>query len=497
MPYLSGEAPVAASIFESRNSQIRLDATMNTDQLTARGGHVKLYNTETKSKQEFKPIDPSHVTMYVCGPTVYGYSHIGNARPPVVFDILARLLRAQYPKVTYARNITDIDDKINKAAADEGVDISIISERYTEAYHADLAALGVLPPDIEPRVTDHIAEIHSLIEKLIDAGHAYVADGHVLFSVSSFSAYGSLSKRNPEELLAGARVDVASYKRDPGDFVLWKPSSDDQPGWKSPWGRGRPGWHIECSAMSAAHFGVTLDIHGGGHDLIFPHHENERAQSVCAHGGETFVNYWMHNGFVNVDQEKMSKSIGNVLLIRDLLAQAPGEAIRYVLLSAHYRAPLDWNDDVLQQAKNSLDRLYGALRQLSDVRVPDDIGDQVPPNFLRALSDDLNTPQALAELFALAKRANTNENDDAKAQIKAALLQGGELLGLLQQDPEIWFAGDTSAVDADEIDQLIAERLAARNSKDWARADEIRDILADKNVVLEDGADGTRWRVEN
>ncbi len=435
--------------------------------------------------------------MYVCGPTVYGYAHIGNARPAVVFDILARLLRRQYPKLTYVRNITDIDDKINKLAADEGVDISVISERYTEAYNADLRALGVLPPDVEPKVTQHITEIHAIIKALIDAGHAYEADGHVLFSVPSFPAYGQLSKRDPDELLAGARVDIASYKRDPGDFVLWKPSTDDQPGWPSPWGRGRPGWHIECSAMSATHLGKTLDIHGGGHDLIFPHHENERAQSMCAHHGAPFVNYWMHNGFVNVDQEKMSKSIGNVLLVHDLLAQSPGEAIRYVLLSAHYRAPLDWNDEVLQHARNSLDRLYGSLRELADVTVPEDIGDHVPEKFLSALSDDLNTPQALAELFALSKKAFSSVDEQEKVKIKAALLQSGDLLGLLHQSPAAWFAGDTSSVDADEIDQLIAERLAAREARDWARADEIRDILAAKRVVLEDGSDGTRWRVEN
>jgi len=299
---------------------------------------VKLYNTYTKKKQEFIPQDPEHVTMYVCGPTVYSYAHIGNARPAVAFDILARVLRTQFKRVTYARNITDIDDKINKAAASEGVDISVVTERYTKAYHDDLEALGVLPTDIEPKVTDHIEEIHKMIQSLIDKGHAYAAEGNVLFNVSSFSDYGSLSKRDPEELLAGARVDVASYKKDAGDFVLWKPSTDDQPGWDSPWGRGRPGWHIECSAMTAAHLGETIDIHGGGHDLVFPHHENERAQSICAHGQE-YVNVWVHNGFVNVDREKMSKSIGNVLLVRDLLETAPGEAIRYVLLSAHYRAP--------------------------------------------------------------------------------------------------------------------------------------------------------------
>ena len=434
--------------------------------------------------------------MYVCGPTVYSYAHIGNARPAVAFDILARVLRTQFKRVTYARNITDIDDKINQAAASEGVDISVVTERYTKAYHDDLEALGVLPTDIEPKVTDHIEEIHKMIQSLIDKGHAYAAEGNVLFNVSSFSDYGSLSKRDPEELLAGARVDVASYKKDAGDFVLWKPSTDDQPGWDSPWGRGRPGWHIECSAMTAAHLGETIDIHGGGHDLVFPHHENERAQSICAHGQE-YVNVWMHNGFVNVDKEKMSKSIGNVLLVRDLLETAPGEAIRYVLLSAHYRAPLDWNDEVLAQAKSSLDRLYGALRDMADVEVPSDVGDQVPDGLRAALLDDLNTSVALAELFALSKRANSTDDLAERVQIKAAMLQGGELLGLLQQDPEQWFVSAVSDVDAAEIDQLIAERIQARADKNWARADEIRDILADKKVKVEDGADGSRWRIES
>lgn len=434
--------------------------------------------------------------MYVCGPTVYSYAHIGNARPAVAFDILARVLRTQFKRVTYARNITDIDDKINKAAADEGVDISVVTERYTKAYHQDLAALGVLPTDIEPKVTDHIQEIHQMIQSLIDRDHAYVAEGNVLFSVSSFSDYGALSKRDPEELLAGARVDVASYKKDAGDFVLWKPSTDDQPGWDSPWGRGRPGWHIECSAMTAAHLGVTVDIHGGGHDLVFPHHENERAQSICAHGQE-YVNFWVHNGFVNVDKEKMSKSIGNVLLVRDLLDTAPGEAIRYVLLSAHYRAPLDWNDEALAQAKSSLDRLYGALRDMADVEVPSDIGDQVPTGLRDALLDDLNTSMALAELFALSKRANSSDDLAERTKIKAAMLQGGDLLGLLQQDPEQWFVSAASDVDAAEIDQLITERIQARADKNWARADEIRDILTAKKVKVEDGADGSRWRIES
>lgn len=456
---------------------------------------MKLYNTEAKTKTEFVPLDPNNVTMYVCGPTVWNHAHIGNYRPPVVFDVLARVLRATFPKLTYARNITDIDDKINKAAAEQGVDISVISERYTKAYHQGLESLGVLPTDIEPKVTEHVAEIHQKIQALIERGHAYVAQGHVLFDVSSYSGYGELSKRDPDELLAGARIDVASYKKSDGDFVLWKPSAEDQPGWDSPWGRGRPGWHIECTAMAAAHLGETIDIHGGGHDLVFPHHENERAQSTCAHGAK-FVNYWLHNGFVNINKEKMSKSIGNVLLVKDLLEDAPGEAIRYVLLSAHYRAPLDWSDDALQQANNSLDRLYGALRKMSDVEVPNNIGNQIPQAFENAMMDDLNTPQAMAELFALSKRANTSESYDEQVQLKAALLQSGEWLGLLQQDPESWFLAGGSQDDTGEIEQLIAERAQAKTDKNWARADEIRTLLADKKVVLEDSASGTIWRIE-
>lgn len=450
---------------------------------------MKLYNTETKQKSDFVPIDPGHVTMYVCGPTVWNHAHIGNYRPPVVFDVLARVLRAQFPKLTYARNITDIDDKINEAAAQEGVDISTISERYTLAYHEGLSALGVLPPDIEPKVTEHVGEIHQQIQSLIDRGHAYVAEAHVLFDVPSFKAYGELSKRKPDELLAGARVDVATYKKNDGDFVLWKPSDDDQPGWDSPWGRGRPGWHIECTAMAATHLGETIDIHGGGHDLIFPHHENERAQSMCAHAAP-FVNYWLHNGFVNVNQEKMSKSIGNVLLVKDLLEQVDGEAIRYVLLSAHYRAPLDWSDDVLQQAVASLDRLYGALRKVENI---EPLEQTSPQAFIDALHDDLNTPKALAELFALAKQVQISEDPSELAKLKGQILACGQLLGILAKPPKDWFCGD---VDAELVNRLVALRDEAKKSKDWPAADKLRGQLSDLNVVLEDSAVGTTWRIE-
>ena len=328
---------------------------------------IRLHNTLSGQLEEFVPAETARVTMYVCGPTVYNFAHIGNARPAVVFDVLARLLRRRYADVVYVRNITDIDDKINAAAAKEGVGIDVIADRYAAAYHEDLATLGVAPPDAEPRVTQHIPQIVAMIQRLIDAGHAYAAEGHVLFDVPSYPGYGQLSKRDPRELVAGARVEVAPYKKDPGDFVLWKPSTADQPGWDSPWGRGRPGWHIECSAMAEALLGETIDIHGGGHDLVFPHHENERAQSTCAHGGKPFARYWVHNGFLTMDSQKMSKSIGNVLLIHEILKHVPGEVARLALLTAHYRQPLDWNDEALAEARKKLDRLYGALRDAGDV----------------------------------------------------------------------------------------------------------------------------------
>ncbi len=456
---------------------------------------LTLYNTLSRRKEEFVPIDPDRVTMYVCGPTVYSYAHIGNARPAVVFDVLVRLLRHQWPNVVFARNITDIDDKINAAAAEQGVDIGEITSKFEKIYLDDMASLGVAPPDIEPHATDHIPEMIAMMEKLIEDGHAYAAEGHVLFNVPSYPEYGQLSKRDQEELLAGARVEVAPYKKDPSDFVLWKPSTPDLPGWDSPWGRGRPGWHLECSCMIEKHLGRTIDIHGGGVDLVFPHHENEIAQSTCAHGGGTFVRYWMHNGFVNVDKEKMSKSIGNVLLVHDLLDQAPGEAIRLALLNAHYRQPLDWTDDGLAQAKARLDRLYRALGSLEGVDPAPDAG----PNaaFLVALNDDLNTPKALASLFDLARQANTATDDAEKSRIKGELVASAGLMGLLQQDPESWFAGETSGddgPDAERIERLIEARQNAKAAKDYAEADRIRDELAAANIVLEDGPAGTTWR---
>ena len=455
---------------------------------------MQFHNTLTGQKEAFVPLDPNRVTMYVCGPTVYSFAHIGNYRPPVVFDTLARVLRRRYPSVVYARNITDIDDKINAAAAREGVDIGVITSRYAAAYHEDLASLGVAPTDAEPKVTEHIPQIISMIERLIGSGHAYAAEGHVLFHTLSFADYGRLSKRDEQSLMAGARVEVAPYKRHAGDFVLWKPSSDDQPGWASPWGRGRPGWHIECSAMSEAVLGDSIDIHGGGHDLIFPHHENEIAQSVCAHGGATYARYWLHNGFVNVNHEKMSKSLGNVLLVRDLLKTLPGEVIRLVLLTGHYRQPLDWTDEVASDARKKLDRLYGALRDLADV-VPA-TGVTAPDAFVAALEDDLNTPMALAELFELVRSANKAQSVDDKARLKAQLLDAGVLLGILQQDPIAWFSQQPagSALSAEQIEQRLEARSAARKARQWAESDRIRDELAAQGVIIEDSAQGTRWR---
>jgi len=451
---------------------------------------IYLYNTLTRKKEPFVPGDPERVTMYVCGPTVYNYAHIGNARPAVVFDVLYRLLMTRYPNVVYARNITDVDDKINQAAKEQGVAIDAVTSRYTRAYHEDMAALGVLEPTVEPRATEHIGAMKAMITRLLELGYAYEADGHVLFDVTSFDAYGRLSRRNREDMIAGARVEVAPYKKDPADFVLWKPSPPELPGWDSSWGRGRPGWHLECVCMIEKHLGETIDIHGGGNDLIFPHHENEIAQGVCAHGGTALARWWMHNGFVNVEQEKMSKSLGNVLLVRDLLAEAPGEAIRLALMTAHYRSPLDWSSDTLEQAVRTLDRLYGTLRDLG----PDASAASPPDEFTAALEDDLDTPAALARLFELRRAAQRAEDAADRARLKGALLACGALLGIGQQSPEEWFEARRGEVeDAEEIERLVAEREEARHARDFAKADRIRDELVERGVVLEDTPQGTRW----
>ncbi|MDW2980890.1 cysteine--tRNA ligase [Rhodanobacter sp. KK11] len=451
---------------------------------------ISLYNSLTRRTEPFAPLDPERVTMYLCGPTVYNYVHIGNARGPVVFDVLVRLLRRHYPRVVYARNITDVDDKINAAAQQQGVPIGTITERFARAYREDMAELGVAPPDIEPHATTHIDEIVAMIEVLIADGHAYAAEGHVLFDVGTYPAYGQLSGRDTEELIAGARVEVAPYKKNPADFVLWKPSTPELPGWDSPWGRGRPGWHIECSAMSAAHLGETIDIHAGGVDLLFPHHENEVAQSTCAHGGKTFARWWMHNGMLTFDGRKMSKSLGNVLLLHELLKLHPSEALRLRLLSGHYRQPLDWSEAAIAQAGSTLDGWYRVLRDLAAVELP--AGElPVPERVESALCDDLNTPQALAELSVLADAARQAGTPEAKA----ALLGGGALLGLLQQEPEAWFRRGGSAVDAAYVEDLLQQRQAARTARDFARADAIRAELAAMNIAIEDSAQGTRWSV--
>ncbi|MGA0393302.1 MAG: cysteine--tRNA ligase, partial [Rhodospirillales bacterium] len=426
---------------------------------------LQLYNTLSRKKETFEPLQPDTVGMYVCGPTVYDFAHIGNARPVVVFDVLNRLLKKLYSNVTYARNITDVDDKINDAAKNSGEDIRTITTRTTQAFHEDMAALGAEPPDIEPRATDHIEEMKALIAELIEKGFAYEANGHVLFNVPSWDDYGQLSRRNRDEMIAGARVEVASYKKDPADFVLWKPSTDDLPGWESPWGRGRPGWHVECSAMSQKYLGVTFDIHGGGQDLIFPHHENEIAQSVCGHEGHPFVRYWMHNGYLMVEGEKMSKSLGNFYTVRDLVTEYPGEAIRLLLLKTHYRSPLDFTKDGIAEAKRELDRFYQALRQCRDADLQNEAVDE---NFMAALQDDLNTPLAISKLHELR---------DGLPNTKGELLASGKLLGLLQQDPEDWFkwqAADSADIDETVIEELIQKRIEARAAKDFAEADRIR-----------------------
>ena len=454
---------------------------------------IQLHDTRKGRKVPFEPLQEGKVTMYLCGPTVYNYAHIGNARPAVVFDLLARVLRRRYD-VTFARNFTDVDDKINAASIETGKPIDEITAKYMQAYNEDMAALGVLPPDVEPRATQHIDDMIAMIQALIDAGHAYEADGHVLFDVDSYADYGALSKRDLREMIAGARVEVAPYKKAPHDFVLWKPSTPELPGWDSPWGVGRPGWHIECSAMAARHLGDTIDIHAGGQDLIFPHHENELAQSRCAHGGADFARYWVHNGFLSMDQEKMSKSLGNVVLVHDLVKRVPGEVVRMALLSAHYRQPLDWSEETIRAARRMLDRLYGAVRGI-EVSAGVRAAAEPPAALVAALEDDINTPKAMAEFFALAKDLNKTADAGEKEQLAAAMYAAGDLMGLLQSDPEQWFAGDVEGeLSAADIEALIAKRNAARQAKDFATADAVRDQLGAAGIKIEDGPQGTTWR---
>lgn len=449
---------------------------------------LMLYNTLTRQKEAFVPLDTQNVRLYLCGPTVYDFAHIGNARPPVIFDVLNRLLRHLYSKITFVRNITDIDDKIIKAAHENKEDITALTQRTTRYFQEDMKALGNIPPDIEPLATEHVAEMIDIITCLIDKGHAYESQEHVLFSVKSFPAYGQLSRCNQEEMLAGARVEVAPYKKDAQDFILWKPSSQGMPGWESPWGYGRPGWHIECSAMSSKYLGETFDIHGGGHDLIFPHHENEIAQSQACFGAQTFARVWLHNGMLTVNGDKMSKSLGNFITVHQLLEKMPGEIIRLVLLSSHYRQPLDWNDQGVTQARQSLDRLYNALRGRTISQ-----GHEVYDPLKLALEDDLNTPLAISVLHEIATRLHKSSNEAEKDQLASTLKASGALLGVLQQDPEVWFKG---AADIDEslILSLIEARNQARAKKDFKESDRIRDDLLKQGILLRDDPHGTTWQ---
>jgi cysteinyl-tRNA synthetase len=464
---------------------------------------LSIHDTLRGEKVAFVPRDPKRVTLYVCGPTVYNYAHIGNARPVVVFDVLFRLLRAMYGEdhVVYARNITDVDDKINRKAMDEGVDISVITERYADIYNADMAALNALPPTFQPRATAHMGEMVAMIEDLIARDMAYVADGEVLFRVAAWDRgegrYGRLSKRSLDDMIAGARVEVADNKDAAADFVLWKPSKPGEPVWPGPKGLpGRPGWHIECSAMSEAVLGLPIDIHGGGQDLIFPHHTNEIAQSCAAHGHDdpaAYARYWMHNGFLDFSGEKMSKSLGNVVLAHDLIADWPGEVIRLALLSAHYRAPLNWTPDLLEQTRARLDGLYGALRKHAAVSVEEVAA---PDAVMAALCDDLNTAKALAELSGLVRALETAADEAGRVAAKSALLAAGRLLGVLQQNPEQWFKHGASDDLSAQVETLLRQRAEARAAKNWAEADRIRDALNALNVEVMDGPQGATWKLK-
>ena len=460
---------------------------------------LSLYDTQARAKRPFVPADPARVTMYVCGPTVYNFAHIGNARPVVVFDVLFRLLRQTFgtDAVLYAANVTDVDDKINRKAAEEGVAIDVITDRYLAAYNADMAELGALRPTFQPRATRTMDAIIALIGRLVDNGSAYAAVGHVLFDTQACEDYGVLSGHPMDDMIAGARVEVAPYKRHPADFVLWKPSKPGEPVWDSPFGPGRPGWHIECTAMIEQSLGLPIDIHGGGIDLLFPHHENERAQGVCAHGhgpdGErTYARYWMHNGFLNFGEEKMSKSLGNVALVNDLVKSTPGEALRWALLVGHYRAPLEWTGELIAQSVKALDRLYGALRRSAGVEAADTGPD---PAFLAALEDDLNTPAAMAELFGLATALET-ATGPGRPGAKGRLLASARLMGFLFGDPEAWFQGGADDAFKSQIDSLVASRTEARANRDWPAADRIRDELAALNVEVMDSASGATWRLK-
>ena len=459
---------------------------------------LTLYNTLTHRKEPFEPIDPARIGLYVCGPTVYDRAHIGNARAVVAFDLLYRVLRDEYgaDHVRYVRNITDVEDKIIAAARENGEPIDALTQRTTAMFHEDMAALGNLPPNVEPRATGYIQQMIGMIRRLIASGHAYAVEGHVLFRIGSYAEYGELSRRSRADMIAGARVEVAPYKEDPGDFVLWKPSGPHQPGWESPWGRGRPGWHIECSAMSETELGESFDIHGGGLDLIFPHHENEIAQSVCAHDGHPFARVWVHNGMLTVGGVKMAKSEGNFITVHDVLAAEPrGEVIRRALLGAHYRDPLDWTSDRVRDARRSLDRLYRAMSLPKEAGFePFALEEEALRPVKEALRDDINTPLALTKLHELADEINRTEDLGERSALQSALDAGGRLMGLLDQDPLAWLRG-AAAIDPTRIEECIAARAAARRERRFAEADDLRAELAAEGIILEDNPDGTTtWR---
>ena len=459
-----------------------------------------IHNTLSKKKEEFIPIDSNHIRMYTCGPTVYNYAHIGNARPAVVSDLLVRVLRQHYNKVTYVSNITDIDDKIIKASIETGDSIETITKKYENIYNEDMNSLGVIKPDIQPHATDYITEMIDLIKKMIHNNTAYESEGHVLFNVKKYSAYGKLSGRNIEDQLSGSRVEVASYKKNPGDFVLWKPSSDKQPGWDSPWGFGRPGWHLECSTMSEESLGLPFDIHGGGMDLIFPHHENEIAQSCGAHGEDKnpkrFVHYWIHNAMLNIGGEKMSKSLGNIFYIRDYLKKHEGEVLRLALLSGHYRQSINWTNDTIEQAKNILDKFYRILNKVSDIKIDEQKINTCPEKVLSALSNDLNTSKALAELNEISKKLSNSNSDKDKIKYKTYLLAASKTMGILQKSPKKWLGINqkNNSIDNDLINSIIAKRNEARNNKNFNEADNLRNQLSEMGIEIEDTSDGTIWR---
>ena len=462
--------------------------------------NFKIYNTLNGKKEIFKPVNDNHIRIYTCGPTVYNYAHIGNARPAIVSDLLVRFLKAIYPKVTYVSNITDIDDKIIDASEKLNIPIDELTTKYKNIYNEDMMSLNVIPPDFQPHATDHIPEMIEIIQKNIRNNKAYVSSGHVLFDVTSYPSYGRLSGRNQDDQLAGSRVEVANYKKNPGDFVLWKPSTGNQPGWDSPWGYGRPGWHLECSAMSEKSLGIPFDIHGGGMDLIFPHHENEIAQS-CGSCNENanpkaYVKYWLHNSLLNMDGEKMSKSLNNILYIRDLLKDYDGEVLRMTLLSSHYRQPINFNSESLINAKNTLDKFYRALLSSKNIKINLRKIEVPPIEVINALSDDLNTSKVFAEVNKIAKNLITSKDENQKKKYKEQLLSASNLIGILRKDPEEWLGINKvdSGNDLALIEGLVKERELARSDKNYIKADEIRNKLVNLGIEIEDTPDGAIWK---